>query len=220
MHLSSIRPLVMACALLACAPTMEKVAEIGHDLHPYATGPAVVVSAQAHGPYLAAALRSERLEMSFLAPASDTCTEVLAPEARVTYAKHGHFGRALGEAGACDLVGVASLAAWRDRRARALGPGFPRERASFREIHRDESTILVRGRFPLASRIGVPRGFDLVAMLPASEACEVVVARGETSLEFRDSGPEPFRLLGDVAACPILGFALPLDAIGRQSAAR
>ncbi|UCE84794.1 MAG: hypothetical protein JSU66_10570, partial [Deltaproteobacteria bacterium] len=70
---------------------------------------------------------------------------------------------------------------------------------------------LLRGEFPLAGRIGITGGYDLVALLPNSEDCRAPIERGEASLEFRDVGREPFRLLGPAATCAILGFASPLE---------
>ena len=107
-------------------------------------------------------------------------------------------------------VGIASLAAWRDTRSRVPGRPAPRETARFELLHRGEKLVMVRGRFPFTSRVCIPAGYDLVALLPNSEVCERPIERGEASIEFRDAGDEPFRLIGSDGTCPILGFATPI----------
>ena len=71
------------------------------------------------------------------------------------------------------------------------------------------AVLLLRGRFPLASRIGIPAGYDLVALVPNDAPCRAAAERGETSIEYRSAGPEPFRLLAGDDACVVTGFAIP-----------
>jgi hypothetical protein len=52
---------------------------------------------------------------------------------------------------------------------------------------------------------------DTVVMLPASPRCDGVRKRGKATMEYRDSGPEPFLLVEEGESCPILGFASPLE---------
>jgi hypothetical protein len=146
----------------------------------------------------------------FLAPASGTCARVLQPEARLRYAKSGSFGRFHRDDEICDPVGVASLEQWRDRQPRARGQSIvPRSTARYAVLARDERWIFVRGRFALASKVGIPAGYDLVAMLPDDETCRAAAEKGEASLEFRYAGREPYRLLVGDRACGVAGFAMP-----------
>jgi hypothetical protein len=112
----------------------------------------------------------------------------------------------------CDAAGVASLEAWRNRqpRRRTGAQVVPRATARFSLVSEDERHILVRGRFPLASRVQIPAGFDLVAMLPANDVCRQAVSRGQGSMEFRPAGSEPFRILVGGQSCRIEGFATPV----------
>jgi hypothetical protein len=182
-------------------------------LNPFARTGTTVGSVVVRGPYLEAALLGGGIDLRMLAPASESCAAILVPEAQVTYAKEGNFGRVSRDGASCDLAGTTSLAQWRDRQPRSRGRPAPSATARFRVVHRDPEIVLVRGRFPLAARAGIPGGFDLVAMLPASEVCSEPVGRGEATLEFRDAG-EAFRLGGTGGFCPVLGFATPLPGMG------
>ena len=202
---------VMAALALGCGSAGARLAEVGRDLDPFSASDGWVVSSERVGPYVLARIEGDD-SLALLTPPSPSCASVLAPEARVRYAKHGIFGRLVGSDGTtCDPVGTASLAVWRDRQPRAEGRAFPRATARYRTLHQGDGRVLLRGRFPLASRVGIPAGFDLVALVPDTPACAAALARGEASLEFRDAGPEPFRLVGAEGPCPVLGFAMPVD---------
>jgi hypothetical protein len=204
------RRLALAALVLGCAQAGEVGRELGAELNPFGASTATVVAVSEHGPYLVADLRGRRANLRFLAPARDeVCRRLLSPESRLTYRKYGVFGRFERDGEGCVASGVDSLAAWRDRRPRAGGRPLPRATVRFSEISRDDSYVFVRGRFPLASRVGIPGGYDLVAMLPNSEGCAGPLARGEASMEFHDAGPEPYRLMVEGGSCPVLGFATP-----------
>lgn len=196
----------------------ETAASVGRGLeqglNPFARTETTVGAVVVRGPYLEAALDGGGLDLRMLAPAGGGCAALLVPEAKVVYAKEGNFGRVDRDGTHCDLVGVTSLAAWRDRQPRGGGGlrdrPLPTATARFRVVHRDPEVVMIRGRFPLAARAGIPGGYDLVALLPVSETCRAPLERGEATLEFRDAGPEPFRLGGEGGFCPVLGFATPL----------
>jgi hypothetical protein len=200
-------------ALLGCARTREVGGDAAWELWPFGSRDVSVVQVEVVGPYLLVSLHGRRIHLSFFAPATPVCGRVLAPEARLTYTKHGVFGRFSREGEMCDPVGTASLASWRDRQPRARGRPAPRGTARYKVIYADEKVVLLRGEFPLANRIGITGGFDLVAMLPNSEDCRAPIERGEASIEFRDTGREPFRLVGRNAHCPVLGFANPVATV-------
>lgn len=207
-------PALLLPQLLLVAAGCETAASAGRGLeqglNPFAKTATTVGAVVVRGPYLEAALAGGGLDLRMLAPASEGCAAILVPEAKVSYAKEGNFGRVERDGAHCDLVGVTSLAAWRDRQPRSRGRMAPTATARFRAVHRDPEVAMVRGRFPLAARAGIPAGYDLVALLPASETCRAPLERGEATLEFRDAGPEPFRLGGEGGFCPVLGFATPL----------
>ncbi len=183
-------------------------------LNPFSGTDLSVKSVALLGPYLLVEVAGRKEQLRLLTPASPECARVLQSEAEVRYQRAGHFGRLEREGESCDAVGVASLEAWRNRqpRRRASVQGVPRATARFALVGETEQNLLVRGRFPLASEIRVPSGADLVAVLPANEACRTAVARGQASLEFRAAGRDPFRLLVGRDACVIEGFAMPIDA--------
>jgi hypothetical protein len=72
----------------------------------------------------------------------------------------------------------------------------------------------MRGRFALASGVGVPGSFDVVAVVPQDAPCRQAASRGESSLELRQSGRDPFRLLVAGEGCVVAGFALPVEGLG------
>jgi hypothetical protein len=200
--------LVLACA--GCETAADVGRGLEQNLNPFAKTETRVGAVVARGPYLEVSLEGGGLDLRMLAPASERCAALLEPEAKITYAKEGNFGRVERDGESCDLVGVGSLAAWRDRQPRRHGRPAPSETARFEVVHRDPEVVLVRGRFPLAARAGIPAGYDLVALLPVSAVCKEAVERGEATLEFRDAG-EAFRLGGSGGFCPVLGFATPLE---------
>ncbi len=197
-----------------CDATRRTARSVEQGLNPFAASEVSILRLDRHGPYLVAEFRSGRALLTMLAPASDeTCARMLRPEASLVYRKHGNFGRFEHDGDHCDPVGVGSLAAWRDRQPRGASGGglIPRRTARFREIGRDESVVLVRGRFPLAGRVGVPNGQDVVALLPNEPVCARSIETGTASLEFFPTGRQALRLVGERASCPVLALALPLD---------
>jgi hypothetical protein len=214
----SNRAAVAVAAAVALAMGCETVKKTGeevlYDANPVGSTDGVVLGVSRHGQYLLVAFGGSLQDMQFFAPASEACLQVLAPEARVKYTKSGVFGRFTRDGTICDPIGVASLAAWRDRLPRAPGKPVPRAAAYFTLLQEDPELIFLRGRFPLASRVNIPGGWDLVAVLPNSGVCSGLAKRTEASLEFRVAGPEPFVLLNDSQLCPVLGFATPVVATG------
>lgn len=204
--------LLFAGAGSGCDTTRRAASTVEQRVNPFASAQVSILRVDRHGPYLLAEFRSRGALLSFFAPADQgACVRLLRPEATLVYRKHGNFGRFEGDGETCDPVGVGSLAAWRNRQPRGSRGGrlIPRAQATFREIARDESMVLVRGRFPLAGRVGVPNGQDIVAMLPHDETCARPVAAGVASLEFVPTGPQALRLVGERGLCPVLGLALP-----------
>jgi len=154
--------------------------------------------------------------LRFFFPSNETCRGILYEEARVIYIRRGSLGRVDAYDGStCPAVGIASLREWRDRgpRPRVDRP-LPRAPISFRVVYRDDDLVFARGRFPLASQVGWPRGDDTIALLPTGEACESTIERGVGSMEFRSSGRVPFRIVAGGQNCPIVGFVQPLPAPG------
>ena len=195
--------------LVGCASTLSVVQEAATDLNPYAVQEVRVTATEVRGPYLVAELLGDQFDLRLIAPDRAVCRSLLAPGAVVDYEKAGVFGRASRDGRACDFTGVASLAAWRDRFPRSRGGGLPRSIARYRVIYRDPDIVLARGRFPLAPRIFIPLSFDLVAILPNSEACQSQLDRGEAKLEYSDARRPAFRLIGSEGECPVLGVAMP-----------
>ena len=210
--------LAMTCALLACAGAKQVGKGVARELNPFSSTDANVNAVAQIGPYLLVELRGAGANLSLFAPATPACASVLRPEAAIRYEKYGIFGRLSRDEETCAANGAASLAAWRDRTYRRRGTVVPRAHAQFTTLFEGPQLVLLRGRFPLAGRVGIPAGYDLVAMVPNNALCRPVVERGVASLEYREAGPMPFSLVTDNGPCPVLGFAEPPQADDLRSA--
>lgn len=157
------------------------------------------------GNYIDASFAASSGVWRFLFPASSDCAAVLKPGAPVVYQPGGMWGRFHSPDGAvCAPAGIGNLDRW--RRSRVEGEGRPSSPARWEIAHRDEEVFLLRGRFALASRIGLAGTHDVVAMVANDDTCKPVVESGAATLVFRQSGSPAF-LLGQ---CPVLAFARPL----------
>jgi hypothetical protein len=207
------RGFVLSLGLLAlgCETAKHAGERVLYGVNPVATTDVRVLGVSTHGPYLLVSLTGPIADLRFFAPATEACLQVLAPDAQVNYGKSGQFGRFRRDDQICDPIGIASLAAWRDTQPRRRGPPVPRASAHYRVVQQDPELIFIRGRFPLASRVFISGGYDIVAVLPNVVACAAVAAQDAASLEFRVAGPDAFSLLAGDQPCQVLGFALPLE---------
>jgi hypothetical protein len=124
-----------------------------------------VVGSTVRGPFIDATLATSNGEWRFLFPPTETCVAMLRSEAPVTYSSRGSFGRVVSpDASVCHPVGVGTLDRW--RRSRQPGEMTPSSPANWTIIHEDPEVFLLRGRFPVASRLGLANTFDVVAMVP------------------------------------------------------
>lgn len=157
------------------------------------------------GSYLDASFATSSGVWRFLFPASPECAAVLRPEAPVIYNPGGMWGSFHSPDGAvCEPAGISNLEKW--RRSRVEGEGRPSSPARWEVVHRDEQVFLLRGRFALASRIGVAGSHDVVAMVANDDTCRPVAESGAATLVFRSAGRPAFQL----GRCPVLAFARPL----------
>lgn len=202
----------IAVLLAACESAKLAAGDAAYQLNPLGETDLTVRAVDAHGPYLVAELAGRREDIQFVAPATGACATLLRPEARLVYAKFGVFGRVVSGEQSCNLIGVASLAAWRDRQPRRRGGLVPSGTAIYSEVFRDDRMLLLRGRFPTVNRIGIPAGYDVVALVPNDPTCREAAARGRSSIEFRVAGSDAFRLMVGDTPCVPTGFAIPTEA--------
>jgi hypothetical protein len=164
--------------------------------------------------YLDVAVETGGKDFRFFLPDTEECRAVAnaGPGEQVRYVNLGTYARLeLGEQ-RCDVVGILSLATWRDRRPRiARDTPVPRVQATYHQVYADEDVAFLRGWFPLTGDIGLIGSRDTIAVVPRSEPCEGVGERSVSSLEFKPVGSEPYTLINGDRRCPILGFAQPLD---------
>jgi len=168
----------------------------------------MVLSAQPVGPYIEAHLSGDDTG-AVLLPLTPTCVAIAQPETWVAWVQRGFPGRLEAGGEACEAAGILDLAAWRDRRPRPEAGPLPRATARFELLHRDGRRLLLRGRFQLASLVGMPFGEDLVAVVADDDRCKNAVTRRVGSLEYRSSGRNAFVLIVGGQRCPVLGFARP-----------
>jgi len=140
----------------------------------------------------------------FLFPQTDACVAMLRAEAPISHSSGGSFGRVRAPDGSvCDPVGIGTLQRW--RRSRREGEMTPSSPARWTILYEDPEVLLLRGRFPVASRVGLANTFDVVAMVANDDVCGPVARSGEASLVFRPSGNRVLQL----GSCPVLGVAAP-----------
>ncbi len=163
--------------------------------------------------YIDATLGVRPRPVRFFFPDDDACRALLLRETTVSYVSRGPLGMVTNAAGdRCEPVGIASLREWRDRGPRRrTGTPVPRAQATFEIVHRDGELVFARGRFPLATLVGWTGAEDTIALLPDDEGCRRPIDAGVATMEFRSSGPRPYRLVAGGDSCPIVGFvrALP-----------
>lgn len=162
------------------------------------------------GPYLDVLLRRADDRIRFFFPDTETCRAVLQTQALVDWSPLGTIGTVSSPIGECTVVGIGSLAAWRDRRGRATSEPVPQARTTFEVVWEDEAYALARGRFPFLNLIGWAGGYDTVALIPKTEACRELLARGVGSIRFRSSGDEPYLFPTDKGPCPLEAILQPL----------
>lgn len=176
-----------------------------------------VESRSQRGAWLDAWLAGDDLRLRFFAPDTPACRSVLSPGRELRWSDWRIAG--LLEAGdeRCEPVGIGSLAEWarrQPRRSASQETLAPRAQASFREIHRDDEAVLLRGRFPLVGAVGWTGGLDTIAVLPVSADCESAIEDGVASMESRSGGDTPLVLLGSEGPCPIEGLIRPTGPAG------
>lgn len=157
--------------------------------------------------YLDATLSIPSGDWRFLFPRSEACLRVLRPKAPVEYRVGGHFGMAVAPDGtACEASGIGSLRRWRKTRPRPEGQMAPSSPASWKIVYRDAQTYLLRGRFPVASRLGLTNTYDVVVLVANDGGtCTGVAEAGHAILVYRTSGSGVL----DLGACPVQAVARP-----------
>jgi hypothetical protein len=104
----------------------------------------------------------------------------------------------------CEPVGIGTLHRW--RRSRQEGEMAPSSPARWTILHEDSEVFLLRGRFPVASRVGIANTFDVVAMVANDDVCAPIARSGQATLVFRTTG----RRVLELGRCPVLAVATPL----------
>ena len=73
-------------------------------------------------------------------------------------------------------------------------------------VYEDSKVLLLRGRFALASRVGLANSFRAVARVPNDDVCQPVARSGGATLVFRSAGTRVLEL----GRCPVIAVAARL----------
>lgn len=161
--------------------------------------------------YLEVDLAGSGLHLDTFTPASEGCAEVMRPEAAVDYVASGPYGNFQRGDTTCEALGLGSLREWRDRRpSQTTVVMQPRAQADFRVWYRDESQVLLRGRFPLGALLGFTGLDDTIAVVPNTQACQQPIRSGVATIQYNQNGPDPLVLLSGDEGCPIRALVQPL----------
>lgn len=175
--------------------------------------PFQVVRSTLRGEYLDVTLSGGGFTLRSFAPASETCREVLEPEARVEWLESGTTGAFRRDGVECNAVGLGSLHEWRERgprpeAVRGESP-VPRRQASYRTFYEDDEVVMLRGDFPVANLLGWSSFGDTIAVLPRTAECDGPASRSTSSMEYRAEGQPALALVGESGLCPIVGLVRP-----------
>ena len=84
-----------------------------------------------------------------------------------------------------------------------------RAQADYRKIYEDSQVAFLRGRFPLASKVGWVGLDDLIAVVPKIPNCEAPLSRNTSSMEYYPAGRYVLTLVSYRGQCPIQGLITP-----------
>lgn len=219
-RITGLTTAIVAASLLALAcgtKTGDKVLVQAQIPGTYTEGEVALLAER--GNYLDADVTTGGIKYRFLFDANAVCREVVTDGATVRYSQYGPFGRVGRGEQHCDPVGILSLDQWRNRRGRRPGPvPVPRAQATYHVFYRDDDLIFARGRFPLASELGIAGGQDIVGVFPNVEICQGVLEKDVASMEYRDGGKQVLSLVADDGLCPFQGLALPVPEVDESAA--
>ena len=197
-----------ACALLAAACSTTQRWQLGI---PGSHFDLTVTRVEQRGDLLDVWLQGGDLTLRSFAPASAACARMLRPEELVTWNQGGSGTFRSGDL-RCQAAGIGSLEEWRDR-GRATPDlresPVPSAQADYRIVYEDAEVAFLRGRFPLATRLGWTSLGDTIAVVPKQNECADVLERRVATLEYFARGSPVLALMGRQAPCPIVGLVRP-----------
>jgi hypothetical protein len=198
--------LLAGLALTACSTSQQwqlGVPGTGFDLS--------VTRVETRGEWLDVWLHGGDLTLRSFVPASPECAALLRPERTLRFSQGGSGSFVSGDQ-RCDAAGIGTLEEWRDRRRDPPGlleSPVPHAPADYDVIYRDDDVAFLRGRFPLADRLGWTSLADTIAVVPRRAACEDVLTRQVATLEYFARGSPVLALIGGETRCPIVGLLRP-----------
>ena len=201
--------LVLASLLVSSCSWRKTLWEVG--LGSFATDLSVARVVQRHT-YLEATLVGHGLALTVYVPASEECAFVLKHEEPVDYVERGIGGRYEREGVSCDAVGIGDPLIRRARQPRSSSQRsslLPRSQATFSKLYEDDGVIMLRGRFPEATRIGWALAEDCVAVVENTPVCRKAAEGGVASMEYRPSGRNTLALVSSQGLCRLIGLVIP-----------
>lgn len=203
--------LAIAVFLAAACSTVKETVKTAREMpsRPRTTQTVAVSDVSERAGCLEATLATEVPLRFYFSAASESCRALLVDGSQVEYRGGGAFGEVAGSAGDCLAEGTACLRKWHDRQSRRMVHGKARVIARFQKTYEDDSVLVIRGRLPLATVLGLIAD-DLVAILPARAECRAVAESGEAFMNYERSVGPVFSLTSAETRCEFLGLAQPL----------
>ncbi len=199
--------LALALVLLtgAACETTNRAAQVMRT--PGAATPGRASEVSVRGPYLDAMIGDVR----FFFPDTEECRAVIVEGADVEYVQRSVLGEVRRGDAVCEPIGIGSLVYWQKQQPRVGRKPVTSAQAVYWETYRDASVVLLRGRFPLATRARM-RGDDVIAVIDADRDCVETPAedRQTGTMLYKQVGPVPFELRMGGRRCPIRGFIRPV----------
>jgi hypothetical protein len=76
-------------------------------------------------------------------------------------------------------------------------------------VYQDEEVAMLRGKFPLAGRLGFFAGNDAIAVVPNDASCARAIADTGGTLEYFQAGKHVLTLGSAAGRCDIVGLLRP-----------
>ncbi len=211
-------PAIGVLLLLACSPE-KTLWQSGFRIPGVLEKPMRVERVIARGDYLAGILAGKGFSIEVYLPNNESCRAVFAEGAELNYLEGAPGGVYELKGLTCRSSGIGTLDEWRSRRPRPRSTGslIARGLASYRLVYQDDEVAFLRGRFPLAGKLGFVGSDDTIVVVPKTAECEAPIARTRSSMEYYPTGKKVLTLVSTPNHCPIAGLIAPF-ARGRPQA--
>ncbi len=205
---AGFRSLLTLAVLVGCQTEAGQKVERGIGT-PGATVPAKIHSVVARGEFLDTLIEGNKVPPRLFFRSADGCDNVLVVGHIVEYVMSGTWGRLRSGEATCDPVGIGDPTWWRSRQSRGSGRMNPTAPTPYTKIYQDQEIALLRGRFPLTTRIGWSSYGDTIAVIPSEPPCTNLLDQTIATMEYRATGDAALVLMTREGTCRIVGLIAP-----------